>query len=146
MVKAKLHKPSSGLDLLTVVRISQSQAWQRSGRAGRQSAGTCYRVYDKETFDSMPINSIPEILRSNIASVTLQLVALGVKNTLTFDFVDKPSEESLNSAVDQLTWLGAIEKDKGDELHLTEIGKRMAAFPLDPRFIILHFNKLNKSL
>ncbi|KAK7870441.1 hypothetical protein R5R35_000729 [Gryllus longicercus] len=142
MVKARSHHPGTGLDMLKVQKISQAQAWQRTGRAGRESSGFCYRVYTKQEFDSLLKNSIPEIQRCNLTSVVLQLLALGI-NTLEFDFIDKPPREAIVCALEQLKYLGAIETV--DNPGLTKLGMKMAQFPLDPRFskILLSANEYN---
>lgn len=129
-VKARVYLPSTGLDLLKVTKVSQEQSWQRTGRAGRESPGTCYRVFTKEQFNELPKFTTPEILRCNLASVILQLLHLGV-DAYNFDFMDKPSQEALDAAVTQLKMLGAIESQETRKL--TPLGSKMAQFPLDPR-------------
>ncbi|XP_034230853.1 ATP-dependent RNA helicase DHX33 [Thrips palmi] len=129
-VKARVYQPNTGLDLLKVQKVSQEQSWQRTGRAGRESAGTCYRVFTKEQFNELPKFTTPEILRCNLASVMLQLLHLGV-DAYDFDFMDKPSQEALDAAVSQLKMLGAIESQETRKL--TSLGSKMAQFPLDPR-------------
>ncbi|XP_071538136.1 ATP-dependent RNA helicase DHX33 isoform X2 [Panulirus ornatus] len=131
--KVRTYHPGSGFDVLRVKKISQAQAWQRAGRAGREAAGCCYRAYTLDEFNAMAVNPIPEILRSNLASVILQLLAIGIKNILTFDFIDKPSLDGVKQAVEQLTLLGAVTV-RSEALELTEAGKKMAQFPLDPRY------------
>ncbi|KAG8587355.1 hypothetical protein GDO81_005643 [Engystomops pustulosus] len=133
MVKAKKYNPESGLEILAVQRISKAQAWQRTGRAGREDSGICYRLYTEDEFEKLEKMTVPEIQRCNLASVVLQLLVLRVPNILTFDFVSKPSPDSLQSAIEQLDLLGAVEK-KEDQLILTPLGKKMAAFPLEPKF------------
>ncbi|XP_016136094.1 ATP-dependent RNA helicase DHX33, partial [Sinocyclocheilus grahami] len=133
MVKAKRYNPDSGLEVLAVQRVSKAQAWQRSGRAGREDAGSCYRLYTEEEFDNLANMTVPEIQRCNLASVILQLLALGVPDVLNFDFMSKPSPESLRTAVEQLCILGAVDR-KDDQVSLTPLGKKMACFPLEPRF------------
>lgn len=110
MIKGKLFTPQNNLEMLKVHKISKSQAWQRSGRAGRESSGICYRLFTEAEFESMPQNTVPEILRSNLLSVALQLIALGINDLLNFDFISKPSTESLNSALNELELLGAVKK------------------------------------
>uniref|UniRef100_T1GNP9 RNA helicase n=1 Tax=Megaselia scalaris TaxID=36166 RepID=T1GNP9_MEGSC len=130
-VKRRVYDPNTGMDSLKVVRISQAQSWQRCGRAGRDAEGSCYRTYttaEMESFDEMPK---PEILRSNIYSTVLQLLSLGV-NCKNFDFLDKPSPESVDMAYKQLHLLGAIKSPNFPEL--TDLGKQMAKFPLDPKY------------
>lgn len=131
MVKSRTFHPSTGLELLKVQRISQEQAWQRSGRAGRESEGHCYRIYTRSQFELMKKSSIPEIQRANLNSVALQLLALGI-HMLHFDFLDSPPKDSIQAAFEQLKLLGAI--DDIDSISLTGLGKKMAKFPLDPRF------------
>ncbi|XP_072041884.1 ATP-dependent RNA helicase DHX33-like [Amphiura filiformis] len=140
-VKAKSYVPGSGLDMLKVQWTSQSQACQRMGRAGREASGTCWRLYTETEFSKLPTNTIPEIQRSNLSSVVLQLMALGIKDVVHFDFMDPPSEESLESAVKQLQLLGAI--GGTGKAQLTTLGRDMSAFPLEPRLakVILAANK-----
>ncbi|XP_071838342.1 ATP-dependent RNA helicase DHX33-like [Apostichopus japonicus] len=134
-VKAKSYVPGSGVDMLKVQWLSQAQAWQRTGRAGREDSGTCWRLYTEDTFGKLPANTVPEIQRANLANVVLQLLALNVKDVLNFDFMDPPSKESLEKAIDQLHLLGAVEENKegAQLLKLTSLGREMVAFPLDPR-------------
>ncbi|XP_030042031.1 ATP-dependent RNA helicase DHX33 [Microcaecilia unicolor] len=133
MVKAKKYNPESGLEILAVQRVSKAQAWQRTGRAGREDNGVCYRLYTEDDFEKFDKMTIPEIQRCNLASVMLQLLALKIPNVLTFDFMSKPSPDAVQAAVEQLDLLGAVER-KGDQVILTPLGRKMAAFPLEPRF------------
>ncbi|XP_066973594.1 ATP-dependent RNA helicase DHX33 [Macrobrachium rosenbergii] len=130
--KIRSYNASSGFDALKVKKISQAQAWQRTGRAGREAEGFCYRGYTQEEFKAMPINPVPEILRTNLASVILQLLAIGVKNVMNFDFIDKPSVDSVKQAIEQLALIGGVVTSPG--LELTPAGRRMAQFPLEPRY------------
>ncbi|XP_069613584.1 ATP-dependent RNA helicase DHX33 [Ranitomeya imitator] len=133
MVKAKKYNPESGLEILAVQRVSKAQAWQRTGRAGREDSGICYRLYTEDEFEKLDKMTVPEIQRCNLASVVLQLLVLRVANILTFDFVSKPSPDSIRSAIEQLDLLGAVER-KEDQIILTPLGKKMASFPLEPKF------------
>ncbi|KAL4665458.1 hypothetical protein H8959_000077 [Pygathrix nigripes] len=133
MVKAKKYNPDSGLEVLAVQRVSKTQAWQRTGRAGREDSGICYRLYTEEEFETFDKMTVPEIQRCNLASVMLQLLAMKVPNVLTFDFMSKPSPDHIQAAIAQLDLLGALEH-KDDQLSLTPIGRKMAAFPLEPKF------------
>ncbi|XP_055450247.1 ATP-dependent RNA helicase DHX33 isoform X2 [Psammomys obesus] len=133
MVKAKKYNPDSGLEVLAVQRVSKTQAWQRTGRAGREGSGICYRLYTEDEFEKFEKMTVPEIQRCNLASVILQLLAMKVPNVLTFDFVSKPSPDHIQAAIAQLDLLGALEH-KDDQLALTPIGRKMAAFPLEPKF------------
>ncbi|XP_055513770.1 LOW QUALITY PROTEIN: ATP-dependent RNA helicase DHX33-like [Leucoraja erinacea] len=133
MVKAKRYTPESGLEVLAVQQVSKAQAWQRAGRAGRQHSGICYRLYTEDDFEKFLNMTVPEIQRCNLASVVLQLLALRIPNILTFDFISKPSPDAVRAAVDQLEQLGAVER-KNNQIILTPLGIKMAAFPLEPRF------------
>ncbi|XP_006788745.1 ATP-dependent RNA helicase DHX33 [Neolamprologus brichardi] len=133
MVKAKRFSPDSGLEVLAVQRVSKAQAWQRAGRAGREDSGFCYRLYTEQEFDNLVPTTVPEIQRCNLAGVMLQLMALGIPDVTNFDFMSKPSPEAIRSAVDHLELLGAVEKKDG-QVFLTTLGKKMASFPLEPRY------------
>lgn len=140
VVKMKKYDPVTGLDSLRVSKISQAQAWQRTGRAGRESEGICYRVFTAKEYDNFEKMTTPEILRCNLATSILQLLATGV-NIETFDFIDKPPRESIEIAFKQLKQLGAIKSAQNPQL--TETGRRMAMYPLDPTYskIILSSQK-----
>lgn len=131
VVKTKKYDPATGLDSLRVSKISQAQAWQRTGRAGRESAGICYRVYTNKEYENFDKMTKPEILRCNLATAILQLLATGI-NIETFDFIDKPPRESIEIAFKQLKQLGAIKSAVNPQL--TETGRRMAMYPLDPTY------------
>ncbi|KAB1265328.1 ATP-dependent RNA helicase DHX33 [Camelus dromedarius] len=133
MVKAKKYNPDSGLEVLAVQRVSKTQAWQRTGRAGREDSGVCYRLYTEDEFEKFEKMTVPEIQRCNLASVMLQLLAMRVPNVLAFDFMSKPSPDHIQAAIAQLELLGALEH-KDNQLTLTPIGRKMAAFPLEPKF------------
>ncbi|XP_071950560.1 ATP-dependent RNA helicase DHX33-like [Antedon mediterranea] len=130
-VKAKSFKAGSGLDILKVQRISQAQAWQRMGRAGRERSGVCWRLYTEEEYENLKPNTVPEIQRSNLSSVVLHLLTLNIRDVLHFDFLDPPSQENLIDALNQLELLGAIYQRNNNEL--TSVGKQMSVFPLEPR-------------
>nr|XP_039255538.1 ATP-dependent RNA helicase DHX33-like [Styela clava] len=130
-VKAKSFLPSTGLDILAVQKISKAQAWQRAGRAGRECPGTVYRLYTEEEYSEMDEMTKPEILRCNLSSVILQLMAIGITDVQTFDFMDPPPKESIEDALNQLQILGAISKKC--EYQLTDLGWKMSVFPLDPK-------------
>jgi len=131
-VKAKSFNATSGLDLLKVQNISKAQAWQRTGRAGRETSGCCYRLYNEEEYCGMSESTVPEILRCNLAAVILQIMAMGIKDVHKFDFMNKPAPESIGKAMETLLVLGAVEKT-GDSYSLSSLGQSMSAFPLDPK-------------
>lgn len=131
-VKRRSFDPSTGLDILRVERISQAQAWQRCGRAGRDAPGTCYRTYTQQEINGFEKMTKPEILRCNISSTILQLMVLGI-DCKSFDFLDRPSTESMDTAYCKLESLGAI-RLVSDGPELTGLGRKMAQFPLDPQY------------
>ena len=102
--------------MLLTERISKAQAWQRAGRAGRECPGICYRLYTEELFKSLKESSVPEIMRSNLASVILNLLAMGISNISKFDFMDRPSEDSIQNALQELFLLGAIESVESEKV------------------------------
>lgn len=133
-VKRRIYNPITGLDVLRIVRISEAQAWQRCGRAGRDATGVCYRLYTKEQMNKLEKTEIPEILRSNIAATVLQLLVMSI-DCRCFDFMDKPSPDAISDAYVKLYYLGAIKKFKSDKIpELTPLGKQMALFPLEPQY------------
>ncbi|XP_023237755.1 ATP-dependent RNA helicase DHX8-like isoform X2 [Centruroides sculpturatus] len=128
-VKQKVYNSKTGMDSLVVTPISQAQAKQRAGRAGRTGPGKCYRLYTERAYrDEMLTTPVPEIQRTNLASTVLQLKAMGINDLLSFDFMDAPPTESLIMALEQLHSLSALD----DEGLLTRLGRRMAEFPLEP--------------
>lgn len=131
MVKMRTHDPITGIDTLKVSRVSKAQALQRAGRAGRESDGFCYRAYTLNEYESLAKSTIPEIKRCNLASVALQLLNMDIEYE-KFDFIDCPSIEGVKSAVRQLLNLGAI--NDLPKPQLTDLGKKMCKFPLDPQY------------
>ncbi|XP_052803131.1 ATP-dependent RNA helicase DHX8-like isoform X3 [Mya arenaria] len=128
-VKQKVYNSKTGMDQLIVTPISQAQAKQRAGRAGRTGPGKCYRLYTERAYrDEMLPTAVPEIQRTNLASTVLSLKAMGINDLLTFDFMDAPPMQTLVSAMEQLHALSALD----DEGLLTRLGRRMAEFPLEP--------------
>ena len=88
-VKQKVYNSKAGIDALVVVPISQAQAKQRQGRAGRTGPGKCYRLYTERAFtDEMLPTAVPEIQRTNLASTILSLKAMGINDLLSFEFMD----------------------------------------------------------
>ena len=127
--KLKVYNPRIGMDALQITPISQANADQRSGRAGRTGPGKAFRLYKASAFrDELHKNNIPEIQRTNLANVVLLLKSLNIKDLLSFDFMDPPPEETILNAMYQLWILGALD-NKGN---MTDLGKKMAEFPLDP--------------
>ena len=142
--KLKVYNPRIGMDALQVTPISQANAKQRSGRAGRTGPGKCFRVYRSSAFrEEMLPNNIPEIQRTNLSNVVLLLKSLNVEEIMDFDFMDTPPEDTLLNAMYQLWVLGALD----DDGKLTLLGRKMAEFPLDPSMskILLVSEKLECS-
>ncbi|XP_062505278.1 ATP-dependent RNA helicase DHX33-like [Corticium candelabrum] len=131
MVKAKSFDPQTQLELLTVRPVSKAQARQRLGRAGREESGVCYRLFTEESFECLAEQTVPEIQRCNLSTAVLELLAVGVSDVLGFDFMDKPSKQALQSALELLCLLGGVEKD--EKLQLSVLGKEMSRFPIDPK-------------
>ncbi|CAF1107721.1 unnamed protein product [Rotaria sordida] len=128
--KQKVYNPRIRVESLLVTPISKASAQQRAGRAGRTRPGKCFRLYTEKAYKTeMHENTYPEILRSNLGSVVLQLKKLGIDDLVHFDFMDPPAPETLMRALELLNYLAAID-DEGD---LTELGSMMAEFPLDPQ-------------
>lgn len=131
VVKRMHYNSLTGMDTLKVVKTAQDQAWQRTGRAGRDSPGQCYRTYTMAEYEAMSASTVPEILRSNIVATVLQLSAIGI-DCKSFDFLDKPSDITIEDAMQQLHDLGATQSATSS--NLTDLGRKMARFPLNPRF------------
>ncbi|XP_023570652.1 probable ATP-dependent RNA helicase DHX35 isoform X2 [Octodon degus] len=130
-VKLRAYNPRTAIECLVVVPVSQASANQRAGRGGRNRSGKCYRLYTEEAFDNLPQSTVPEMQRSNLAPVILQLKALGIDNVLRFHFMSPPPAQSMVQALELLYALGGLDKD----CRLTEpLGMRIAEFPLNPMF------------
>ncbi|MCI4383119.1 hypothetical protein PGIGA_G00022590 [Pangasianodon gigas] len=127
--KLKVFNPRIGMDALQVYPISQANANQRAGRAGRTGPGQCYRLYTQSAFkNEMLTTTIPEIQRTNLANVVLLLKSLGVQDLLLFHFMDPPPEDNMLNSMYQLWILGALDNTGA----LTPTGRLMVEFPLDP--------------
>jgi len=145
LVKVKSFHPRTKFETLKVEKISKAQAVQRAGRAGRETKGSCYRLYTKEQYDDMPEFSVPEIKRCNLSSVLLELLAIGFECPSKFDFIDSPSSEHIAAALKELESLGAAKQIGSEQYQLTDDGKKMAKFPLLPQYakMIIEAPKLN---
>jgi HrpA-like RNA helicase len=108
LAKIRSYKNSTGIDTLKVEAISKNSATQRAGRAGREAAGKCFRLYSEETLSTLDENTIPEILRCNLSGVILNLKAIGIKDVSKIDFIDKPTSQAYMSAFQILIKLGAV--------------------------------------
>ncbi|RMJ06708.1 Pre-mRNA-splicing factor ATP-dependent RNA helicase-like protein cdc28 [Fusarium kuroshium] len=128
-VKENVYNPATGMSNLVVVPCSRASANQRSGRAGRVGPGKCFRLYTKFAYmNEMDESTTPEIQRTNLNGVVLQLKSLGINELLEFEFMDPPPTEALIGALNQLFALQAL-NHRGE---LTKLGRQMAEFPTDP--------------
>lgn len=117
---------------LPIEPISQASANQRKGRCGRVEAGICIRLYSESDFAARAEFTDPEILRTNLASVILQMAALGLGDLAGFPFVEPPDRRNIRDGVALLEELGAIE-GPSSKPKLTPVGRKLAALPVDPR-------------
>ena len=135
------YSSRSKVQQLPIEAVSQASANQRSGRAGRTSAGIAIRLYGEDDFDKRPEFTEPEILRTSLASVVLQMLSLGFGDIAEFPFLTPPESRDVRSALDLLVELGAVQTGQGASTssataapRLTRIGRDIARMPIDPRF------------
>ncbi len=119
----------SKIQRLPIEAISQASANQRSGRSGRTSDGIAIRLYSEDDFAKRPEFTEPEILRTNLAAVILQMISLGLGDIANFPFLQPPDSRGIKDGLDLLRELGAVTKDND----LTRVGKQLAQLPIDPR-------------
>lgn len=127
-VKIKQYRNRIGLDSLLVKPISKSSADQRKGRAGREAAGLCYRLYTEAGYQSLDKDNTPEILRCDLSEALLKMKARGVDDVLSFPFLTAPPREAMEKALLQLLRLGALEENG----KISEVGRHIARLPLTP--------------
>ena len=134
----------SKVQRLPIEPISQASANQRAGRCGRVSDGICIRLYSEDDYLSRDVFTDPEILRTNLASVILQMMALGLGKVDDFPFVQPPDSRSINDGFKLLEELGAIDNKLGRQ-GLTHQGRQLARLPIDPRYarMVIEANKQN---
>ena len=131
------YSARSKVQRLPIEPISQASANQRAGRCGRVSDGICIRLYSEEDYLGRPEFTDPEILRTNLASVILQMLALGLGDIEAFPFVQPPDSRNINDGFRLLEEIQAITKGKGKrqgKMQLTELGRQVARLPIDPRY------------
>jgi len=126
---------------LPIEKVSQSSANQRSGRCGRVAAGIAIRLYDEDNFKNRPAFTDPEVLRTNLASVILQMSSLKLGEPAKFPFINPPPQKMINDGFRLLEELGAVNKQQ----NLTDTGRQLAKLPIDPRIarMVLAGQKLN---
>ncbi len=123
----------SKVQRLPIEPVSQASAQQRSGRAGRTSPGVAIRLYAEDDFTARPEFTEPEILRTSLASVILQMLSLGFGDITSFPFLTPPDSRGVKAAFDLLVELGAV-KAARDHHTLTDLGREISRLPIDPRF------------
>ena len=131
--KTRIFNANTGFHELQVCRISQAQAMQRAGRAGRERKGLYYSILTKSELESLVVNPVPEILKAELSSTYLTLLGAKVKYPLKFGFLDKPPQKSLQCAEAELRDLGVITGALGN-VALTDLGKQMNFLPLKPSY------------
>ncbi|KAI6093266.1 pre-mRNA-splicing factor ATP-dependent RNA helicase PRP43 [Hypoxylon rubiginosum] len=124
--KVKQFRSQLGMESLLAKAISKSSAIQRTGRAGREGPGKCYRLYTSDTYDSLRDADLPEILRNDVLGAVLTMKARGINDVLSFPLMDFPDMESVEKALIHLHFLGAL----ADNGHITQIGRKLALFPV----------------
>ena len=124
--KVKQYRPRLGMESLLSKPISKVSAIQRAGRAGRETAGKCFRIYTEEDFVKLESDELPEILRSDVIEAVLKMKACGVEDVLDFPLMDSPDTKAIEISLLQLHIMGALDQ----EGKLTETGKKMARYPL----------------
>lgn len=129
VAKLNFYNQKDFTSSLVPLPTSRSSSEQRSGRAGRTQAGTCYRLFSKEDYQSRPAYQIEEILRTDLSEVVLRMSDLGIYDYEQFSFITRPKDQALKSGEDTLRYIGAIDENR----MLTNIGSLMVRFPLLPR-------------
>ncbi|MDH5181653.1 MAG: ATP-dependent RNA helicase HrpA [Gammaproteobacteria bacterium] len=128
LVRMSRYSYRTKVQRLPIEKVSQAGANQRKGRCGRVSAGICIRLYDEEDFNNRPLFTEPEILRTNLASVILQMMSLQLGDIEAFPFVDAPDPRYIKDGYRLLEELQAI-----DQQRINQTGRALARFPVDPR-------------
>ncbi len=132
LARISQYQPGSRINSLPISQISKASADQRKGRCGRVQEGLCIRLYSEENYEARPVFTPPEILRSNLAEVILRMIYLDLGHPQEFPFVDRPLPKAVKDGYETLLELGAI-TGRARNYELTDLGRRMAAMPLDPR-------------
>ena len=137
LAKEKAYAPHTGIEALHVQPIAQASAAQRAGRAGREAAGECYRLYTRDAYEALRKAPVPEIHRTDLAGAALQLYAMGL-DPFTFEWLDPPDTTLLREAVLHLAELDAVEMyrrtSSGLRVRLTPLGAKMAVLPMAPAY------------
>jgi ATP-dependent RNA helicase DDX35 len=131
-VKLRTFDPRTGCEALVVTSESQASARQRAGRAGRVRPGKCYRLFTEEAFASLEVHTVPEMQRTALDRIVLDLKALGIDNVLRFDFPSPPPVEALTYALELLFALGILDESGA----LTPLGLQCGALPIKPTLAV----------
>lgn len=126
--------PYRGINTLMIEKISQASAEQRKGRAGRTAEGVCMRLWSETEHQDRLLEEKPEVQRMDLSEVVLTLKSSGVDDLNQFRWLEHPGDQRLANAVELLSDLGALAKGEGGRANITDLGRRMLAFPLDPRY------------
>ncbi|TYZ64887.1 hypothetical protein PybrP1_001110 [[Pythium] brassicae (nom. inval.)] len=132
-VRKRSFVAQSGMEMLLTEPVSKAQAWQRTGRAGREAPGVCFRLFPEETFEQLAERAVPDIQRVSLETVVLQLKTMGIDDILGFDFIEKPKTASLVKAMEKLFALGAFDAAGA----LTARGRQMAGLPVEPMYAVM---------
>ena len=130
LARISRYSSKSKVQQLPIEPISQASANQRAGRCGRVAAGVCFRLYSEDNFNNRPEHTDPEILRTNLANVILQMANLGLGDIHKFDFMQSPEKRSIQGGYKLLEELQAMDSD----MRITKLGKQLTRLPVDPRF------------
>jgi ATP-dependent helicase HrpA len=134
MARISRYSPRLKVQRLPIEKISQASADQRKGRCGRLAAGVCVRLYSQEDFEERPRYTDPEILRTSLAAVILQMAAVGLGDVEAFPFLDPPDRRQVRDGLTLLEELGAFDgAARAARRRLTPLGRRLAQLPVDPR-------------
>jgi ATP-dependent helicase HrpA len=129
LARVSRYSPRAKFQRLPIEPVSQASADQRRGRCGREGEGICIRLYSEQDYLARPRYTEPELLRTNLASLVLQMAALGLGSPQEFPFLDAPDARLLNDGYRLLQELGAVDGDR----RITRLGRQMAQLPVDPR-------------
>jgi len=138
LFKIKTYLASTGIESLKISAISKNSAVQRAGRAGREAPGKCFRLYTEEIYNEMLTTTVPEIFRTNLSRVILQLKAMGIKDVSEFDFIDRPNKQLYIKAFKELNDLKCLDINA----NLNDMGRKMAILPTEPIFSKLMVHSL----
>lgn len=130
LMKSNIYDSRTGITSLQVVEHTKSNWKQRKGRAGRVAAGDAYALFTEEQLDARSEYPAPEMQRTNLTELVLQMKNMGIHNISDFDFLDHPGRTNIENAIQTLQQLGALDKTGT----ITEIGSQMAEIPLDPHY------------